>query len=350
MRSGKRLFAGHAEQVSPRLRMTHAVAGLLVVACVMLATAPACGQQRYELSNAGDWIEQAAPDPDTPEGELQAVRQMLANDQARAAERAAAAWIRAYPEHPGQPEARLLRGDAKAARRHYYRALYDYEYIARVYPASEQFHTALQREYEIARLFTAGMRRRFLGMRILPAHSEGEELLIRIQERAPGTRLGERASLTLADHYYDHHHMRSAAEAYQLFVENYPESAQREWAMLQLIRANLARFQGPRFDATGLIEAAQRLQDYRDQFPAAADRIDADGLLVRINHSLAQKALLTGQWYERRNQWVSAAYTYSRVIEDYPETTMAREAIDRLERMPEAVRRGFHWQTQEQQQ
>lgn len=320
----------------------HRAAGvvLTLAACVALGPA-ASGQQTYELTEQGQWLEQPAPDPDTPEGELQEVRRLLANERARQAENAASDWIDEYPGHPLQPEARLLHGDAKAARRHYYRALYDYEYIARVHPDSEQFHTALQREYEIARLFTDGVRRRFLGLRIMPAKSEGEELLIRIQERAPGSRIGERASLTLADYYYGERQMTSAAEAYQLFIENYPESQQREWAMVQLVRANLARFHGPRFDATGLIEAAQRLETYREQFPAAAERIDADGLLVRINHSLARKALLTGRWYERRNEPVSAAYTYQRILEDYPETAVAREAIDRLAAMPAAIRRGM---------
>lgn len=317
---------------------------LLVLGAVaaLLSISPATAQQRYELQADGDWQAQAAPDPDSPAGRLQAIRRQLANGEPAAAEEAASQWIEQHPEHDLLAEARLVRGDARTAQGHYYDALYDYEYIALSFPGSDQFHTALQREYEIARLFVHGTRRHFLGLRILPAYGDGEELLIRIQERAPGSRLGERASLELANYYYREREMTSAAEAYQLFLENYPESDHAEWARLRLVETNLLRFKGPRFDATGLIEAAQHLETYREQYPAAADEMQADARMVRINESLAHKALLTAQWYQRRGETVSAAYLYNRLVRDYPETAAAGQALDRLDAIPEAVRGEIH--------
>ena len=322
------------------LTSTPAAALCLALAALLCWPANAAAQERFELSD-GQWQRQEAPAPDSPAGELQSIRRTLAKGEAEAAETAASDWIEQYPNHPQMPEARLVRGDARAAQRHYYDALYDYEYIARAFPSSDQFHTALRREFEIARLFTQGVNRRFLGMRLLPAEDDGEELLIRIQERAPGTTIGAEAHLELADYYYRQREMSSAAEAYDLFMQNYPDSDQREWAMLRLIQANLARFKGPRFDSTGLIEASQRLKTYREQFPAAADRIGADALLVRINQSLAKKSLLTAHWYARRGRQVSAAYLYGRVVRDYPQTAVAGEALARLEQMPESVKTGF---------
>ncbi len=326
---------------------TKTIASLVLVMCAAAALlsqpTPAAGQERYELSG-GQWQQQSAPSPNSPEGQLQAIRHQLAQGHPKAAEQAADQWIKQYANHADQPEALLIRGDAKAARSHYWDALYDYEAIIRKYPASEQFHTALQREYEIARLYVNGMNRRFLGMRLLPAEGDGEELLIRIQERAPGSELGEIASLTLADYYYTQRKMASAAEAYDLFLGNYPESDKREWAMLRLIQANLARFKGPRFDSTGLIEAAQRLQTYREEFPAAADRIGADALLVRINQSLASKAFLTAEWYAQRKEWVSAAYLYGRVVQEYPQTTVAEKAMAKLKAIPESIKAGLSQQ------
>lgn len=314
--------------------------GLLVLLVGAATPGAALGQERYELSG-GQWQKQPAPEPGTPEGQIQTIRRHLAAGRADEARELAGAWIEQHPNHPLLVESYLLRGDARVAIRHYYNALFDYEYVIRYFPASEQFHTALEREYEIARLFINGMNRRFLGMRLLPADGEGEELLIRIQERAPGSELGERASLTLADYYYESGDMLSAADAYDLFLENYPASVQREWAMLRLIQSSLARFKGPRFDPTGLIDAAQRLRMYREEFPAAADRVGADALLVRIDESLAQGRYLTARWYERRSEPVSAAYLYRRVIEDYPQTAAAEQALAALETMPTAVLRGL---------
>ncbi len=305
----------------------------LVVASCLLAAPRGAAQETFELDGDG-WRLQEAPPPDSPAGQLQTIRKRLAEGKPKEALKLAEQWQEDHPNDPLLVEARLLEGDAKSAMGSYYAALFDYEYVARVYPATEQFRTALEREYEIARLFTSGMKRKFLGMRLLPAEGEGAELLIRIQERAPGSEIGERASLTLANYYFEDGRMTLASDAYDLFLLNYPSSTQREWAMLRLIQANLARFKGPAFDPTGLIEALERLKMYQAEFPAAAERIGAEALLIRINASLALKDLNTARWYDTRGEDISAAYLYRRIIEEHPETPAAQQAIARLAKLP----------------
>lgn len=266
--------------------------------------------------------------PGSPEGQLQAIRRLVVKEKGREAFKSAEAWIESHPNHPRLPEAYLARGDAQVARRSYYKALFDYEYVLRTYPDSDQFFAALQREYKIAQLFSNGMRRKLWGMRIIGAGGEAEELFIRIQERAPGSDIGEKASLALGDYYFRRAEMTNAAEAYDLFLINYPRSVKREQAILQLIRANLATFKGPRFDGSGLIEAAQRLKTYQREFPAGAEQLGADALLVRIDESMALKDYYTAHWYQSRGERVSAVFLYERVIRDYPQTAAAQSALD----------------------
>jgi len=294
-------------------------------------------QEMYELTDDGQWDKTEVLDPATPEGKLQLARRHLAEGEAGRARKLLKQWIDQYPNHPQMVEAWLLHGDAKVAGRDYYNSLYDYETVIREYPSSPLFHTALEREYEIAQMFAKGMKRSFVGMRVLPAYGEAEEIFIRIQERAPGSEIGEMASMALADFYFDHGDMGSASEAYDLFMINYPRSVDCEKAMLRLIQANLSRYQGPMYDPTGLIEAKERLRVYQEQYPAAAADIDAESLRDRINDSLAETDLTSAKWYDRRNVRVSAIYLYRRVVEDYPHSPSASEAIDRLEALGEAV-------------
>ncbi len=310
-----------------------AVVLALVVGVMAL---PALAQVRYELSDE-QWRAVEPPDPDSPAGQLQAIRKLLAEGKGKSAEKAATRWIKAYPEHPLAVEAYLLRGDARVSRQKLYKALFDYEYLIRRYPASEQFHTALRREYEIARLFVNGKNRDLLGLPILPADGDGAEILIRIQERAPGSPIGEEAHLLLGDYYFNDGQMSNAAEAYSLFLENYPQSPNREFAMLRTVQASLARYKGPRYDQRGLIEAQQRLKLYEAEFPASAEQIGANALIVRIRESLARRDLITADWYVMRGEEVSAALLLRRVITDYPDTAAAGEAVDQLEAMGRPV-------------
>lgn len=287
-------------------------------------------QTSYELGDDGFEMV-AAPEPGTPAAELAAARKLIAQDQPKDALKALDQWLEDYPADPLTVEARLLRGDAQVAMGEYYKSLFDYEEVVTFYPASEQFWTALEREYEIGVLYTTGFKRKLWGIRWLPAGGEGAELLIRVQERAPGSALGEKASVALADHYFNSSQMILATEAYDLFLLNYPESELRQWALLRLIQASLARFKGPEFDGTGLIDAAERLKQYRDEFPAAAERVGVEALLVRIRESLARRDLASADWYDRTGEDVSAVLLYRRLIEEYSDTAAARDAVARLE-------------------
>ncbi|MEM6552746.1 MAG: outer membrane protein assembly factor BamD [Planctomycetota bacterium] len=300
-------------------------------------------QEVFELSEDG-WERQATPDPDTPRGQMAAIRRALASAAdadsrgdgrrvkrlANEARGLATTFIKERPNDPLIPEAYLRRGDALVLLGQYYKSLFDYEFVAQAFPQSDMFLPTLEREYQVARLLLAGQRIPFLGLPLLTARSDGEELMIRIQERAPGSAIGERASLALSDYYFDRGVMDQASIAYELFLQNYPQSTRREWAMLRLIQANLARFRGPRFDTTGLIEARQRLEEYREAFPAAADRIGVEALEVRIDESLALRDLTNAGWYEKRGQRISAAILYRRIVDEFPQTAAARSAVTRL--------------------
>lgn len=305
--------------------------GLAVCVVVWFLAMPGAAeaQQQYDLEE-GEWVRQAEPEPGSSEAQLAGIRKLIAEGEGKKAKHQADAWIGANEDDPLMPEGLLIRGDANVARKHFFKSLFDYERLIREYPGSEQFHTAQQREFELAKLFMAGTKRRLWGMRILPASDEAEEIMVRIQERSPGSDLGEQASITLADYYFNKPQMETAADAYDLFLVNYPTSERKEWAMLRLIQANLARFKGPRFDATGLIDAGQRLKTYRVAYPSSAERMGVDALLIRIDESLAMRDMVAANWHVDRKQPLSAIYLYRRVIQDYPQTAATQDAIKRL--------------------
>ena len=226
------------------------------------------------------------------------------------------------------PEALLLRGDARVAAGSEYKALYDYEEIIKLYPGSEQFVIALERELEIGIRYLSGLRRKFLGLRIDPANSTGEELLVRVQERLPGSRLAERAGLELANYYYRRSEMRQAAEAYEIFLVNFPGSEHRKFAMERRIKANIARFKGPRYDATGLIEARLLTEEFIELYPADAERAGLnDALLPWLDEAAASQVLESARWYFRRGDFPAARFTLRRLLRKHGGTAAATEAL-----------------------
>lgn len=305
----------------------------VALGAILLVVTGAPAQEKYELTDTDEWLLVDSADPSTPAGQLAAARRALAAGEARRAETLAAEWIERYPRDPLLPEAYLLKADSLRTRGEYYQALFDYEFVARGYPASEVFVTVIQRELEIGVLYAHGAKRLWLGMRILNADEVAQELLIRVQERMPGSRLAEEAAIELADFYFRKREMRLAVEMYSIFLENHPQSDQVSKARRRLIYSELATFKGPPFDASGLHEARARLNELIAVEPAAAERIGADALLTRIDESDAQKLLVTARWYLRTGDPIATELIVRRLVKRYPRTVAAVDALRLMQRV-----------------
>mgnify|MGYP003336598452 CR=1 FL=1 len=194
-------------------------------------------------------LEQEPCDPADPTGVLTAPQLALANNEPQRALALTENFMEQNPLSAMRADALLIKGDAELAMDSEWQALFAYEEIARKYATTAVFVPALEREFEVARAYCHGLRKKFFGtFRILDAGDDGQEILIRIQERLPGSELAEKAGMELADYYFRIRDMPLAADAYDLFSQNYPRSRQVVKARLRLIYSYYAQFKGKNWE------------------------------------------------------------------------------------------------------
>lgn len=310
---------------------------LCLFAALLLGCTHAAAQQTtYQLDpDEGVWVTAEAPEPGTDEWVIAEARRALAAGEAAEAERSLAEWLRTHQrsENPWLAEAYMLRGDARVARGNEYKALYDYETVAKDFPGSEVFLPTLAREMRVARMYLAGLRRRVFGLRIEPAASIGIELMMRVQERAPGSQLAETAAIELADYFYRTRDLELAAEMYSIFLINYPQSEHRLHAMLRQIYANVGRFKGPKYDASMLVEARALIRQFEAEFPQQAEQLGiTDALIARLDESTAAQMLSSAEWYLKRGDDVSARFILQRLVVRHDGTVAAAAGRDILDK------------------
>lgn len=306
---------------------------LAAAAASLLAGAANAQQQVYEVTGSG--LKQTkAPEPGSDEATIAEARRLTADGEPSKAIDLLDTWIEANETSRNQwlPDAFLARGDAHLADDDEYKALVDYERITRDYAGSDLFVKALERELDIAKMYMGGLRKKSLGLfRIDSGIPIAEEIIMRINERLPGSRLAERAMLMLADYYYDQRDLRMAAESYDVFLTLFPRSEHRQKAMQRTVYANIAQFKGPRYDASGLVDAKFLVQRYQSQYPLDAERIGLDETLTaRLDEQTARQLLEVAGWYERRGDPPSQRLTLQRLILRHPQTGAAKIAADTL--------------------
>lgn len=310
----------------------HGARRSIIALCTTLLIGPALGQQtEFTLDDSGSFVESDAPRPGTDEALIAEARRLLALDQPAEAKALLDDWINDFErtDNAWLPEAYLLRGDAKVALKDEYDALFDYEVVIREFSDSDVFPRAVEREMEIGTRYIRGMRRKIFGLRIEPARTLGEELLIRAQERMPSSAIGEEAAIRLADHYFARRDMKMAAEMYDIFLENYPESDRAKHARINQIYAHIGQFKGPKYDASGLTDAKLLIERFKRRYPAEAEAAGiTEGLETRIDESAARQYLETARWYMQRNDEASAQFTLRRLLRKHPRSAAAQVAIE----------------------
>ncbi|MBT5383083.1 MAG: outer membrane protein assembly factor BamD [Phycisphaerae bacterium] len=305
---------------------SHLIAvGITGMALCGLQTAMA--QDVYRLGSDDEWKLESAPAPGTAAAQLARARTLLAEGRPDRAHNMVNRWMQRHPHSSLAPEAYLIRGESLVGIGDEYEALYDFEFLVRKYPGSEVFSLALEQEYGIAVRYANGLRRKMFGLRIINASDEAEELLIRIQERLPGSGLAEQAGLQLAALYFRDRRMGLAADAYSIFIKRYPRSTEIPFARRRLIYANIATFKGPQFDIIGLLEAKAELQQLAIRRPAEAERIGAGALIQRIEESQSTKMLTTALWYFNEGDPIAAEYTIRKLVQRFPRSAACVRAL-----------------------
>ena len=307
--------------------------------CALIAVfviAGSASAQDFILDPEGEWMIENQAVEGSDEWTLAQAAALIADDRPDEARKLLDPWIEINEriESAWLPRGYLLRGDARVMQGDEYKALYDYEAIIRQFPGSEEYETAVVREMDIAQRYLGGMRRKLWGLiRVEPARRMGEELMIRVQERLPGSRISEEAAIRLAEHYYNMRDLGLAKEMFDIFQRNYPDSEYGKDALLGQIFTNVAQFKGPQYDASGLIEAELLLDRFVRRYPADALRSGiAEGLGSRIDESRAQQILETGRWYISRGDEPSARFVFKRLLRLHPATNAAQTTIRIMER------------------
>lgn len=303
----------------------------------LLVTPGALAQgSSFTLERDGRWRLEREPEPGSDEAVVAEARRLLAENRPGGAYDRINTWIKQHDAEsqgtsPWLAEAYLARGDARLAMGNEFKALFDYEVVASRFPASTAFVRAIERELEIARMYSRGLKRRMFGVRMGETEETAIELMIRAQERLPGSVIAEQAAVELADHYFRKRDMALAAEAYDLYLLNYPQGPNRVKAMQRRIYANIAQFKGPAYDSSSLIDAELQIRRFAAELPTESERLGIDdALLARIDESLAVQRLDTARWRIGRGDLASARFLLRRLVKDHPRSNAAGEAIQIL--------------------
>ena len=314
---------------------------ILACACVLIGSALVRAEpMTWELRNGTRWDQVTGPAsrPTTapsPDLTLNASEKMIAAGQGGLGAKSGIQWLKANPKDAPQRDRALFlvaQGffiDGKRINAFYY-----LDELMDEYPDSRFYQQSLQKQYDIADEYLKGYKRIFIYFPILSAEDEAVDMLYRIQQRAPGSLLAEKALLRTADWYYASSEFDLAADAYAAYERSYPRSPYLPRVRLRRAYSNLAQFRSTWHDPTPLMDARVQLLDIAQAYPELAEQEDLSDLIRRVNETFAEKIYRAADWFRRTDKPDAAVYYYRFVISTFPDSPKAEQARKRMKDMP----------------
>jgi outer membrane protein assembly factor BamD (BamD/ComL family) len=309
----------------------------VVIGCPLL-TSLALGQDtRTWAFSDGHWTDvprTPTTEPVVDEPAIDEAEQLLFHGDYHTAKKILLAWEKTHKKSPARDRCIFLLAEVFFQSDNRIKSFYYCDELMDEYPSSPLFQAALQKQFDIAAAYLGGYKDRFLFMRILDEGAEAVEMMWRIQQRAPGSPLAEKAMLRTADYYFADQEYDLAEDVYNAYARTYPNSPEIPRVKLQAAFSSLAQFRGVKFDATNIIDARTQLLEIQKKYPDMAVEENVATLLDQIDSAFARKILEQGEFYERTYEIRGAVYEYRFLAQVYPTSPEAAEARQHLSGMP----------------
>ena len=241
--------------------------------------------------------------------------------------------VRTYPRSELAPEAQYLAGVSFELMGRAAAACESYKKLIEIYPFSPRFKDAIEREFHLAEELFGGKRLQLIGPIKVPALDKAIEIYQHVVDHAPYGDYGDRAQLRLGKSTLRQSRYEEANRAFQKVVDEYPNSPLVEQAKFKVAFCARQLSLKPSYDQSATDEAITWYEKFMAAHPNSDLVPQAQQSLKQLQEIKAEGLAKVARFYEVQGKAAAAAVYYRQVVDKYPDTTQAAEAIAKLKEL-----------------
>lgn len=158
-----------------------------------------------------------------------------------------------------------------------------------------------------------------------------------VRSKFPYSQFAALSDLRIADAYFAQQKWTLSADSYDVFIKLHPRHPEAEFATYQLAKSYLAAVPSDFFlfpksytrDQKASKDALAAAEVLLERFPGSKYREEIGLIKAGILEKLALHDMKVASFYEARKRWLGACNRFERVVELYPQTSSAAEALYR---------------------
>ncbi|GEM_PF-360230 len=314
----------------------------LVLVCTLASVSP--GQAFWVWSpETGKFVNPEGAVQDTPDDQYRYAMAVYGEGDREQAIKELEHLLKHYPGAQIAPEVQLKLTILLEEAQEFKKAFENYKSLLKNYPQFEQADEVIRREYDLGHIFLNGLRRKVMGVPILPSVPLAVEVFQHIVDTAPFSAYGSQAQFYLGEALRKLGRFEESVKAFQAVSEIYPQSDLASGAKFQAAETQLIMSSTVNRDQQGLAAARQQFEDFLKTNPNADEVEKATVFKRQAEEQHARKNFDIGSYYEERSYLDSAIIYYETVANLYPDTEWGKKATARLEQLKNPVR---YWESE----
>jgi outer membrane protein assembly factor BamD len=156
------------------------------------------------------------------------------------------------------------------------------------------------------------------------------KLFDEVERQHPYSVWARRAQLMSAFNYYLAQKYTDSVNSAQRFLTIHPGNAEAPYAQYLIAMSYYQQIDDITRDQTTSQQASDAFGELIRRYPDSRYAADARLKIDLIQDHLAGKEMEIGRFYQRSGQWLAATYRFRNVVDQYPTSSHAPEALERL--------------------
>jgi len=304
----------------------------ILFSLILLLSSPLCWGA-YTLQD-GKLVEKTtAP----TEGVQEHYRQMIEAYEAKdwsALEKESLTLIRGFSGSPYAKEAVYFLGVAYFEREDYDMANLQFTDYLTQQATPKYFEEAIQHKFEIAEKFRLGARKHLMGFKSMPkwvpAGSEAITIYNEVISALPHHELAAHALFGKAEILKKREDFRASIEVYQTLIRRFPKHPLSVESYIGVGEIYLLQSRSEYPDPDYLDLAELNLRKFKTSFPREEKVAVARQIFIQMQEHYAGSLYDIARFYERTGKWGAAKIYYSKILNSYPDTEIAKESEERI--------------------
>lgn len=301
----------------------------LLILCFLSLVTPASAVWIWTPQN-NKWVNPKYAVRDTPAEQLSFALTYFNDRDYKSAIREFQKLMRQYPKALEAAEAQFYIGMALEQQNKFKEAFAAYQMVIDKYPFSERAAEIVKLQFGLAeKMLEDGGEKGILGAVIGPA-DDVVDIFEAVIRNAPYGPLAPEAQYQIGLYLKEQKLYQEARDEFMKVINDYPQSDRAKAAEFQIAYTDSLRSVDAQYDQEITKSAVEGFEDYLRKNPGSELSPEAREKISRLREKEAENNFVIAQFYEKQKNFTAAKIYYQTIIDQYQDTTWARQALQKL--------------------